>query len=66
MPIAPGDASPRRNILFVGALLFEMPGPDAARLISRYQLVKQQHPQYGISRARHVASKHAALKEDVS
>jgi hypothetical protein len=26
-----------------------MLGPDAAQLISRYQLVKQQHPQYGIN-----------------
>ena len=26
-----------------------MLGPDAAQLISRYQLVKRQHPQYGIN-----------------
>ena len=43
-------ASPEtRGTLQFYAIRIEMLGPDAAQLISRYQLVKQQHPQYGIN-----------------
>jgi uncharacterized protein (TIGR02246 family) len=43
-------ASPEtRGTLRFSDIHIEMLGPDAAQLISRYQLVKQQHPQYGIN-----------------
>lgn len=43
-------ASPEtRGTLRFYDIRIEMLGPDAAQLISRYQLVKQQHPQYGIN-----------------
>ncbi len=43
-------ASPEtRGTLRFYAIRIEMLSPDAAQLISRYQLVKQQHPQYGIN-----------------
>ena len=43
-------ASPEtRGILRFYDIHIEILGPDAAQLISRYQLVKQQHPQYGIN-----------------
>ena len=43
-------ASPEtRGTLRFYDIRIEMLSPDAAQLISRYQLVKQQHPQYGIN-----------------
>jgi ketosteroid isomerase-like protein len=43
-------ASPEmRGTLRFSDIRIEMLGPDAAQLISRYQLVRQQHPQYGIN-----------------
>ena len=43
-------ASPEtRGTLRFSDIRIEILGPDAAQLISRYQLVRQQHPQYGIN-----------------
>jgi hypothetical protein len=43
-------ASPEtRGALRFSDIRIEILGPDAAQLISRYQLVRQQHPQYGIN-----------------
>ena len=43
-------ASPEmRGTLRFSDIHIEILGPDAAQLISRYQLVRQQHPQYGIN-----------------
>jgi uncharacterized protein (TIGR02246 family) len=44
-----GASPDTRGTLRFYAIRIEMLGPDAAQLISRYQLVKQQHPQYGIN-----------------
>jgi ketosteroid isomerase-like protein len=43
-------ASPEtRGTLRFSDIRIEILGPDAAQLISRYQLVRQQHSQYGIN-----------------
>jgi ketosteroid isomerase-like protein len=43
-------ASPEaRGTLKVYDITVEMLAPDAAQLMSHYQLVRQQHPQYGIN-----------------
>jgi uncharacterized protein (TIGR02246 family) len=43
-------ASPEmRGTLRFSDIRIEILGPDAAQLISHYQLVRQQHPQYGIN-----------------
>jgi len=44
-----GASAETRGTLRFYDIRIEMLGPDAAQLISRYQLVKQQHPQYGIN-----------------
>ena len=44
-----GASPDTRGTLRFYDIRIEMLGPDAAQLISRYQLVKQQHPQYGIN-----------------
>jgi uncharacterized protein (TIGR02246 family) len=44
-----GASPDTRGTLRFYDISIEMLGPDAAQLISRYQLVKQQHPQYGIN-----------------
>jgi uncharacterized protein (TIGR02246 family) len=44
-----GTSAETRGTLRFYDIRIEMLGPDAAQLISRYQLVKQQHPQYGIN-----------------
>jgi uncharacterized protein (TIGR02246 family) len=44
-----GASAESRGTLRFYDISIEMLGPDAAQLISRYQLVKQQHPQYGIN-----------------
>jgi uncharacterized protein (TIGR02246 family) len=44
-----GASPDARGTLRFYDIRIEMLGPDAAQLISRYQLVKQQHPQYGIN-----------------
>jgi uncharacterized protein (TIGR02246 family) len=44
-----GASAETRGTLRFYAIRIEMLGPDAAQLISRYQLVKQQQPQYGIN-----------------
>jgi uncharacterized protein (TIGR02246 family) len=44
-----GTSPETRGTLRFYDIRIEMLGPDAAQLISRYQLVKQQHPQYGIN-----------------
>jgi uncharacterized protein (TIGR02246 family) len=44
-----GTSAETRGTLRFSDIRIEMLGPDAAQLISRYQLVKQQHPQYGIN-----------------
>ena len=44
-----GSSPDTRGTLRFYDIRIEMLGPDAAQLISRYQLVKQQHPQYGIN-----------------
>jgi uncharacterized protein (TIGR02246 family) len=44
-----GASPDTRGTLRFYDISIEMLGPDAAQLISHYQLVKQQHPQYGIN-----------------
>ena len=44
-----GTSAETRGTLRFYDIRIEILGPDAAQLISRYQLVKQQHPQYGIN-----------------
>ncbi len=44
-----GASAETRGTLRFSDIRIEMLGPDAAQLISRYQLVRQQHPQYGIN-----------------
>ena len=44
-----GASAESRGTLRFYDIRIEMLGPDVAQLISRYQLVKQQHPQYGIN-----------------
>jgi uncharacterized protein (TIGR02246 family) len=44
-----GASAETRGTLRFYDIHIEMLGPDAAQLIGRYQLVKQQHPQYGIN-----------------
>jgi uncharacterized protein (TIGR02246 family) len=44
-----GTSAETRGTLRFYDIRIEILGPDAAQLTSRYQLVKQQHPQYGIN-----------------
>jgi ketosteroid isomerase-like protein len=44
-----GASAETRGTLRFSDIRVEMLSPDAAQLISRYQLVKQQHSQYGIN-----------------
>ena len=44
-----GTSPETRGTLRFYDIRIEILGPDAAQLISHYQLVKQQHPQYGIN-----------------
>jgi uncharacterized protein (TIGR02246 family) len=44
-----GSSPETRGTLRFSDIRIEILGPDAAQLISRYQLVRQQHPQYGIN-----------------
>ena len=44
-----GTSADTRGTLRFYDIQIEILAPDAAQLISRYQLVKPQHPQYGIN-----------------
>ena len=44
-----GTSADTRGALRFYDIQIELLAPDAAQLISRYQLVKPQHPQYGIN-----------------
>ena len=44
-----GVSPDARGTLRFNDITVEMLAPDAAQLISHYQLVRQQHPQYGIN-----------------
>ena len=44
-----GGAPERRGRLRFHDIRIEMLAPDAAQLISRYELIRPEHPQYGIN-----------------
>ena len=44
-----GSSPDARGKLRFYDIRIEMLGPDAAQLISRYELLRPQHPQYGIN-----------------